>query len=208
VRCLSDDYQEETMRSILRIGVVALALCAGAGLAAGQNNQATGQGQPARQDDRPAVSDPNTIPPPGAPSQPDNPLGDLAKPSAVAPQEGTATDNIAEQVPGATPQTVPSTMSAENAAIDQRPIVSMQLPLTEEQKQKIGASLAKASVAPVGGIAATVTQSLPTGVLLQEFPDEATAAVPEVGRYKYVKLPDRVLIVDPPFWTVVGEIKK
>ena len=44
--------------------------------------------------------------------------------------------------------------------------------------------------------------------MLQEFPADATAAVPDVARYKYVKLSDRVLIVDPPFWTVVGEIKK
>jgi hypothetical protein len=135
-------------------------------------------------------------------------LGDLAKPSAVAPQEGTATDNVGEQVPGATAQTVPSTMSAENAAIDKRPIVSMQLPLSDEQKQKIAASLAKASVAPVGGITAKVAQSLPSSVLLQEFPAEATEAMPDLGRYKYVKLPDRVLIVDPPFWTVVGEIRR
>jgi hypothetical protein len=52
-----------------------------------------------------------------------------------------------------------------------------------------------------------VTQSLPATVALQEFPGAATDAVPEIARYKYVKLPDRVLIVDPPFWVVVGEIK-
>ena len=44
-------------------------------------------------------------------------------------------------------------------------------------------------------------------MMLQEFPADAAAAVPDLARYKYVKLPDRVLIVDPPLWTVVGEIK-
>jgi hypothetical protein len=31
--------------------------------------------------------------------------------------------------------------------------------------------------------------------------------VPDLARYKYVKLSKRTLIVDPPFWTVVGIIE-
>ena len=55
----------------------------------------------------------------------------------------------------------------------------------------------------------TVAQSLPNAdVTLQEFSADAKAAVPEMGRYKYVQLNNRLLIVDPTFWTVVGEIKK
>jgi hypothetical protein len=34
-----------------------------------------------------------------------------------------------------------------------------------------------------------------------------TQQFPPLNRYKYVKLEDRVLIVDPPNLTVVGEIK-
>ena len=80
---------------------------------------------------------------------------------------------------------------------DKVPIIALQLPLTDEQQKRIAASVAKSSAAPVGHLQ-----------LLQEFPAGAVAAVPEIERYKYVQLPDRVLIVDPPFWIVVGEIKK
>ena len=152
------------MLNALRIGGVALALCAGTALALAQGNQ------------------PNA-------------------------QQTHPTGTGESEVPGATRQTVPSTISAENAALDKLPTIAMQLQLTDEQKGKIAASLAKASAAPAGTVAATVSQSLPASVALQEFPAAATDAVPEIARYKYVKLPDRVLIVDPPFWIVVGEIR-
>ena len=193
------------MFNALRIGGMMLALCAATGLAAAQGNQPPNakQTHPSGTSDRH-----HTIPPPGAPAQPKNPLGDMSKPAAVGPDQGQTTDQVAETVPGATRQTVPSTISADNAAIDDLPIIAMQLPLTDEQKSKIAASLAKASVAPAGTAAVNVTQSLPTGTTLQEFPAAATEAVPDVSRYKYVNLQDRVLIVDPPFWIVVDEIKK
>ena len=137
---------------------------------------------------------------------------DNAKPTMLQPEHSATPGKIAEPVAGATPQTMPSTISAENAALDKLPIMALQLPLSAEQKSKIAASLRKLSTAPVGNVQANVAQSLPanvaTNVPMQEFPAEAIAAVPEVERYKYVKLPDRVLIVDPPFWTVVGEIKQ
>lgn len=182
------------MQSSLRVGGIALALCASMGLVFAQGNQPSGP--PAAQQ-RPVPS----TQPPGAEAE-------NAKPSMLKPEHAATPDSIAEQVPGSTRQTMPSTISAENAAQDKLPIMALQLPLTDEQKSKIAASLAKASVAPVGGVRANVTQSLPSGVMLQEFPAAATAEVPAVARYKYVKLPDRVLIVDPPFRTVVGEIKQ
>jgi hypothetical protein len=102
---------------------------------------------------------------------------------------------------------MPSTISANNAAQDKLPTTAFQLPLTAEQKSKIAASLVQSSVAPVGWIQVTVAQSLPTGVMLQEFPADVKASVPAASRYKFVKLSDRVLIIDPPNWTVVGKIK-
>jgi hypothetical protein len=186
------------MRSIVRISGIALALGAGMGLVFAQGNQPSG----------PPAAEQRPLPSPRLPTQPPGVEADNAKPTMLQPEHSATPGNVAEQVPGSTRQTMPSTISAENAAQDELPIVALQLPLTDEQKSKIAASLAKASVAPVGGVRANVTQSLPNDVMLQEFPAEATAAVPDVARYKYVKLPDRVLIVDPPFWTVVGEIKR
>ena len=193
------------MRSTLRTGGIALALCAGMGFAAAQNNPPSDQNQ---QPSGPPAAEQKPVPAPRLPTQPPGMEADNAKPTMLQPEHSATPDKVAEPVPGATPQTMPSTVSADNAAKDKLPTIAFQLPLTDEQKSKIAASLAKASVAPVGTIQANVAQSLPSDVMLQQFPADATAAVPDVSRYKYVKLPDRVLIVDPPNWTVVGEITK
>jgi hypothetical protein len=197
--------QEKTMRNTLRTGGFALALCAGVGFAAAQNNPPSDQNQ---QPSGPPAAEQKPVPAPRLPTQPPGMEADNAKPTMLQPEHSATPDKIAEPVPGATRQTEPSTRSAENAAQDKLPTIAFQLPLTDEQKSKIAASLAKASAAPGGTIQANVAQSLPSDVMLQQFPADATAVVPDVARYKYVKLSDRVLIVDPPFGIVVGEIKK
>ena len=193
------------MRTPLRAGGIALALCAGLGFAAAQNNPPQDQNaQPAG----PPAAEQKPVPSPRLPTQPPGMEADNAKPTMLQPEHSATPSTIAGQVPGATPQTMPSTISADNAAKDKLPTIAFQLPLTAEQKSKIAASLAQASVAPVGQIEATVAQSLPSGVMLQEFSGQVKAEIPAAADYKYVKLSDRVLIVDPPNWTVVGEIKK
>ena len=193
------------MNRVHRTGAIVLALCAGMGLATAQNNPPTDQQQ---QPSGPPPAEASPGPAPRLPTQPPGQEADNAKPTMLQPEHSATPDKIAEPVPGATRQTEPSTVSAANAAQDKLPILAMQLPLTAEQKSKIFASLGNASVAPIGNMQVTVAQSLPSGVMLQEFPADAKAAVPDVTRYKYVKLSDRVLIVDPPFWSVVGEISK
>jgi len=185
------------MRTSLRVGGIALALCAGIGFSAAQTS---GPGE------APAAENP--VPPPRLPTQPPTIEADNAKPTMRRPSHDATAGQVAEQVPGATPQTMPSTISAENAAQDKLPTIAFQFPLTAEQKSRIAASLAKASVAPVGNIDAKVTQSVPSSVMLQRFSDDVTAEIPNVAQYRYVNLSDRVLIVDAPNWTVVGEIKK
>ena len=103
---------------------------------------------------------------------------------------------------------MPSTISSENAELDKRPITAMQLPLTNEQKQLIAKGVTaapRAQDANLNGIHATMF--LPIGVPLREFTGDVKQQVPDAARYKYVKLGDRVLIVDPPLLIVVGEIK-
>jgi hypothetical protein len=186
----------------IRIGAAALVLFAGIAAAAAQQNPPADQQQ---QPSGPPAAEQKPVPAPRLPTQPPGQEADNAKPSMLQPEHSATPDRIAEPVPGATPQTEPSTRSAANAARDKLPIIAQQMPLSDEQKRRIAASLGKAAPS-AAQIPVTVAQSLPTGVVLSEFPAEADSAVPGIARYKFVKLPDRVLIVDPSFWTVVGEI--
>lgn len=201
------------MRRPIWIAGITLALSAGIGLANAQNTAPTDQNNPPadqkQQQSGPSPAEARPVPGPRLPTQPPGQEADNAKPTMLQPEQSATPGRISEPVPGATRQTEPSTVSAANAAQDKLPILAMQFPLTDKQKQTIAASLGTAKAEPLGTVQVTVAQSLPnTDMTLREFPADAKAAVPDLERYKYVKLNDRVLIVDPPFWTVVGEIKK
>ena len=189
------------MRKSLYCSAVALLLCsAGYAVAQGQPDQPTSPGQ--------ATSPMHTVPPTGA-AQPQAPLADQAKPAAVGPAQAAADgQSSAQEIPGATRQTMPSTISAENAAQDKLPTAAFQFQLTDEQKRKIMASIGQLSGPTADNVKATVSQKIPWNVEMHKFSSDVTQAIPEAGDYGYVKLSDRVLIVDPPNWTVVGEIKK
>lgn len=195
------------MRSSLGYGAIALMLCGSMGHWPPPNrtrprspDQATPPGQ--------ATAPMHTVPPTGA-AQPQNPLADQAKPAAVGPaQAATASSIPGEQIPGATRQTMPSTVSAENPAQDKLPIAAFQLPLSPEQKAKIAASIAQAPVTSADVSGLKVSSELPSNAAMQDFPLTLTTQMPEAKRYKYVNLPDQVLIVDPPNWKVVGVIPK
>jgi hypothetical protein len=142
------------------------------------------------------------------PTQPPGREADNAKPTMLQPEHSQTSDKVGGAVAGATPQTMPSTISVENARSDDLPILAHQFPLTDEQKKKIAASVARATATTEGALKVGVTQVLPRGIELHDFPADANAAVPGADRYRYVKLSDRLLIVDPLFGTVVGEIGK
>lgn len=149
-----------------------------------------------------------TVPPPPH-AQPEAPLADQAKPAAVGPAQANTTDDVSDGVPlGATPQTMPSTMSEQNAALDKLPIGALQLPLSDEKRHFMAETL-RAVPDTTGSSAVSdldVTAFLPTGVPLESFPAEVVRQIPETGRYKYVKRDGMVFIIDPPNMTVVGEI--
>ncbi len=194
------------MRSSLVYGAIVLALCGSMGLAAAQSNQPvkSDQATPPGQ----ATAPMHTTPPTGA-AQPQNPLADQAKPAAVGPfQAATSGSMPGEQIPGATRQTMPSTVSAENAAQDKLPTAAFQLSLTPEQKAKIAASVAQAPVTSGDVSGLKVSSELPSSVAMQDFPLTLTTQMPEVRRYKYVNLADQVLIVDAQNWLVVDVIAK
>jgi hypothetical protein len=152
---------------------------------------------------------PGSTPPPPL-TQPQSPIADQAAPAAVGPAQANTSDGATNATPlGATAQTMPSTISKANAALDKLPTTALQFPLTDEQKQLIVKSLGTASKMPdnVGLASVHVAMFLPIGVPMQTFSEDLTRQLPDTARYKYVKLNDRVLIVDPPMLTVVGELK-
>lgn len=138
-------------------------------------------------------------PPQAAPAQQPSTVG-------VAPSSGEGAADYA--VPGATRQTVPSTISAENAKLDKLPILAQQFPLSAEQKRMIYDSVAKVPGATASDIKTKVSEELPTLTPLQTFPQDVTAQIPDATFYRYVKLADHVLIVNPGNWIVVGDIRK
>jgi hypothetical protein len=170
--------------------------------------QAQEQSPPAQPQNPGATSAPDhTIPPPPN-AQPQAPIADQSKPAAVGPAQADSTGSIpSDSPPGATGQTMPSTISKENAALDKKPITALQFPLTDEEKQLIAKSVASSPKAQNPDLAKMhAAMFLPLDTPIQAFSSELTQQVPSAARYKYVKLDGRVLIVDPTLLTVVGEI--
>ena len=172
-------------------------------------DQAQQQSPPAQPQTTGATSAPDHTVPPPPNAQPQAPIADQAKPAAVGPAQANTADSMpSDTPPGATGQTMPSTISKENAALDKLPTTALQFPLTNEQKQLIVKSVASAPKAQGANLTDLhTTMFLPIGIPIQAFSGDVTQQVPDAARYKYVKLEDRVLIVDPPLSTVVGEIK-
>ena len=173
------------------------------------STQAQQQNYPAQPQAPGATATPDhTIPPPPH-AQPQAPIADQSKPAAVGPsQANTAAAVPSDRPPGATPQTTPSTISAENAKLDKLPTTALQFPLTEEQRKMISKSIAAASpTQTAAGLANVhVADFLPTATPIQDFSLEVMKEIPSAKQYKFVKADKRVLIVDPPNMTVVGEI--
>jgi hypothetical protein len=187
--------------------VTALALITSVALAQqpsmGQEKQQAPQDQPQGQTSAPD----HTIPPPPQ-AQPQAPIADQSKPAAVGPAQASTAPNVpGNSPPGATGQTMPSTISADNAKLDKLPITALQFPLTEEQKKLIAKSVASAPKTS-GGLLANVHVSdfLPTATSAQDFSPEVMSEIPLAKQYKFVKLDKRVLVIDPSIGTVVGEI--
>jgi hypothetical protein len=125
---------------------------------------------------------------------------------AAANQEAPFLDGKLN-VPGAPAdsQTVPAKFSERNAAIDKKPILGF-LELTPEQRRAVFDAV-KATDTPVVSSNAKVTEELPSSVALHELPLSVVDQVPELRQLKYVRLNDRILLVYPPSWIVVGEVK-
>jgi hypothetical protein len=210
VRCSIVFEQEESMRVAAFCGAAALAVITSVAVAQGpsmgQEKQQAPQDQPQGR-----TSAPDHTTPPTAEAQPKAPIADQSAPAAVGPSQantassarGTSNGPI-----GATGQTMPSTISAENARLDKLPTTALQFPLTDEQKKLIAKSVAGAPLTQSKEDLSKVhvADFLPTATPTQDFSLEVMSDIPGAKQYKFVKLDKRVLIVDPPNLTVVGEI--
>ncbi len=135
--------------------------------------------------------------------------------TGVGREAADAAARPANGPPGASPETMPSSLSAKNAADDRRSWIQRELNLSENQKHAIAQELA-ASGAKSGGSSTTgsdapgstvwVGNVLPYSVNLRDFPQSLTTRLPELAGLQYVKLVDRILIVDPSERVVVSEV--
>lgn len=100
-------------------------------------------------------------------------------------------------------QDVPAKFSSRNDQLDKLPIMAYPIALSDEQKRAIAQHF---SQAPVSNITAKVSEGVPATLALQELPPELAASMPVVRDYKFLRLSDRILVVNPRESVVVGEI--
>jgi hypothetical protein len=71
------------------------------------------------------------------------------------------------------------------------------LDLSQSQEQKVTEGLRGESSQSAPGYRGQVGSNLPDSMTAKPLPDDVTAQVPETKTYLFVKLPDRILLIDP-----------
>ena len=181
---------------IARLSLSAIALLAGIGIAAAQQKaNDPGQQAPANpQGDGVFKSQQNAKEEPGSHSsgQPTNTAvfvdGKLAVPGAPADS-----------------QTAPSKVSERNAKLDAVPIMAMPLPLSDEQKQRIVASITKSN-APIRELSAKPADMLPVTTEVSDFPAEVKQDAPILSDIQFIRTRDKILLVRAANMVVTGEL--
>jgi hypothetical protein len=129
------------------------------------------------------------------------------EPGSHAPSQDTAVFwNGKLNVPGAPTegQTVPAKFSERNAKLDKLPVLGMRLPLTNDQTRVLADGIKKDNV-PVADIKRPeLSTELPVAVELHDLPQAVN--LPSLQGLKYVRLADRIMLVQPGNRIVVGEI--
>ena len=142
-------------------------------------------------------------------AQPQAPLADQASPADVGPAQAntanTANSTAGSNWPmGSTRQTAPSTVSAENDKLDKLPVIAYSFWLSDSDKKLIVQGVANAPKTDVKD--AKVSNLLPPGVESVDFPADVAQKLPMAGRYEYVKLENRVLIIEPNLKIIVADV--
>ncbi len=136
-----------------------------------------------------------------------------AHPMAIPGAQALADDQVLQNgklaVPGAPQDTQdePAKFSAKNSADDHLPTMARPLPLNDQQKREIYDSVSK-SQAPVVTSNAKPADQFDAWNEFQDLPADLTNKIPSVRDYKYVKLADKILLVNPRERIVTDEISK
>jgi hypothetical protein len=99
----------------------------------------------------------------------------------------------------------PSKFSKKNAALDDKSILDQPLLITDDQKRAVYQQLSQGPAA-TSNITAKISEQVPATLALQELPQEIKTGMPGIGDYKYLRLSDRILVINPRENVVVGEI--
>jgi hypothetical protein len=211
---------QEAKMNRFRLAMIAAALLGGTAIAVAQGTAPSGA--PMQPNAAGESQEPNVKPGgggQGSPTRPSASQSDQAVPphaSETHPgnnNSASSVDGASEQPPGATAQTMPSTIDPANAREDKRIIMEHALDLNDEQRQKIAQMLANASgpstsgAAPDTGGDLVVGNTVPVGVSMHEFPQPMVEQMPGLGKYKYVQLPGKVLVIEPNNRIVIADIK-
>jgi hypothetical protein len=101
-------------------------------------------------------------------------------------------------------QTVPAKFSARNSALDATPILAHPLPIDDAERTRIAGAI-KAADRPVAAVKLGPAQLVPLDVDLNPLPQEF-AGHPMLDGLAFVRLEDRILLVQPRNRVVVGEL--
>ena len=133
-------------------------------------------------------------------------LGLVAGVSLAGAQESATTDQtVGVAGPSSSAPDTDTTGSLGTVGIGHHEI----LPLSDEQRGWIFMGVINIPDVPDAPIIAQeAVNDLPPSVDLQELPPIVTRRIPLVGAYKFVKLDDRILLVDPADRAVVAQIPR
>jgi hypothetical protein len=194
------------MHRHFRHSVIALALLGSAGVALAQEKSQQNTADEALTNRSPSQGTPQ-----GNQSQQDAKPQSGAGPMAIPGNQALGNDPVLQDgklaVPGASQQTqdTPAKYSAKNAADDKTPIMAWPLPLTDQQRREIYERLGRTQ-APVLAANVKPADEIDNWTAFQDLPADLTDKIPFVNGYKFVKLADKILLVNPRERIVVDEI--
>lgn len=196
------------MRGLIGLSALALAIAVGA---ADAQTPPSPTNTPAQE----------TAKQPGAPNAPGQVQGGQGNPTpdqSIGPPnagpvalrgDGLRGDGL--EVPGATEQTAPAKFSQHNADLDGYSIMGYPVQLDDKQRQSIWQAVGKTGETKSADGKTIVEEPgtfLPPLVQGSEFPEGLNKEIPLLRGLKYVKVDDKVLIVQPSNGIVRGVIEE
>ena len=183
----------------IHYGLIAAFLLAGTSIAAAQQEKT----QQNSADEALTRSAPEAKDAPQAPPQVRQ--NEASQPGTQATDEPFTEGKL--NVPGAPgdSQVEPAKFNAKNYQLDNTPTMAFPLALTDDQKRTIMQQVAQSN-APVSDLTAKPAEEVPATLALQEFPKDIAASMPIISDYKFLRLKDRILVINPRESIVVGEI--